>query len=249
MRRLMKSSLAVGVAVALVACLCVDGWAQGRGGRGGPGAGMGRMRLLGVSQVQKELGLNEQQIADVEKARDEMRDSRPGRGQSGERPNFQDMTQEERQKFREQRMKQMQERVEQETEKLNAILKPEQMTRLDEIFLQVRGAGALMDPAVSKKLGLDEQQVKDLRQTAMSSFAGMREAFQANDREKIQELRKEADAKMLDVLTDEQKTKFNEMKGKTFEMPEGAMRRGGRRGQGGPGGQGRRQNRPNRPTN
>ena len=45
------------------------------------------------------------------------------------------------------------------------------------------------------------------------------------------EMRKATDEKILAVLTADPKTKFEELKGKPFELPEGALR-----GPGGPGG-------------
>jgi hypothetical protein len=78
----------------------------------------------------------------------------------------------------------------------------------------------------------------------------VRELFQGGgDREKAREqfrkLREEAEAKVLAVLTSEQKEQFESLKGDSFEMPEGGVgfRRGGFRGRGGEGRPGGREGR------
>jgi len=59
-------------------------------------------------------------------------------------------------------------------------------------------------------------------------------------REKFDEARKKGDAKVLAVLTADQKKQFDEMKGKPFEVDRRALLSGGGRGgqQGGSRGQG-----------
>ena len=163
-----------------------------------------------------------------------------------DRPRRPMLTEEQREEFR----KQAEERAKQEKEKLAAILLPNQVKRLNEIYLQVAGVNALNDAEVAKELEITDEQkekmakVRDENRESMG--AQMRELFSSGDRDaamaKVNELRKAGDEKVLAVLNDTQKKKFEEMKGEKFEMPEGALRGGF----GGPGGRRPGGDRPNR---
>jgi hypothetical protein len=266
----MKSQI---VTVTLLVLLCGStvALAQGRGGRGGfGGRGMGRgiteMSLLEVEEVQKELDLVEDQIAKVDTLRESLRESaRDARG--GDRTNFQDLTEQERDQFIEQRRKEAAENAAKAKAELKNILLDDQIVRLQQIYIQVAGAQALTDADVAAKLGLSEDQLATIettrREAQQQMFAQMQELGQAGDREamrtKMNELRKAADEKVLVHLTAEQQTEFASMKGEAFDLPPGALFRGGRGGfgggergrfgaGGGPGGdRGERGNRPNRP--
>ncbi len=163
----------------------------------------------------------------------------------------------------EERRKQAEERTKIEKEKLNEILLPHQMKRLDEIYVQVLGVRALQDPEVSKKLGIttrQKEQIEKVQNESRESIRSQMESlFQSGDREQIREkmteFRKESDNKVLAILTASQKKTFEQMKGEPLELPEDALRGGGGRGGRG-GGQGGRdrgqgqggQGRPQRPA-
>jgi Spy/CpxP family protein refolding chaperone len=158
-----------------------------------------------------------------------------GRGGRGQPP-----SPEERARFEQQQL----ERSREEKARLAEILLPEQLKRLNEIYIQQVGVNALQDEDVAKEIGISEAQktkLAEIRQQNRDSFgAAMRELFQPGgdpeaNRAKMEELRKANDAKLLAVLSSDQQKKFEAMKGKPFQMPEGA----GRGGQGGPGGRGR----------
>jgi hypothetical protein len=122
------------------------------------------------------------------------------------------------------------------------------MARLTGISIQVQGAQALLQPAIAEQLGISDEQMGQIRQAnreAMQELMSqMRDLFQSGDREqataKMAELRKQADEKVMALLTGEQREKLDQIKGEPFEMPPGAMRGLGR-GRGGPG-RGQRQN-------
>ena len=270
----MRTILSKSLAVMLVLIFAVAAGAQeqerergergGRGGRGfgggfgGPGRGgfeVGRLDLVRVEPVQEELGLVEEQLTKVSDLRDELRGDRGGRSErGGERPNFRDMTDEEREEFMAQRQKEAAERSAQEKEKLGEILMPHQSQRLEEIFLQVRGPAALLDPTVAEAVGLTEDDQEELRETIQEAREGMqeemRELFEAGDREQIRakmtEMQKKVEEEALAVLSDEQKQKFTELKGEKFDLPPGALG-GGRGGEGRRGGREGRPERPQRP--
>jgi len=216
----------------LVLCLGAVAWAQpgpgrgpGFGGFGFGGGGGGLLMLASMEAVQKEIKATEDQVASLKKLGEELR--------GGERPNFRDMSQEEREKA----AAEMRTRLEKANAKLGEILKQDQLGRIEEISLQRRGTAALADPKVAKKLNLSDDQQKKLKEVSDANAAAMREAFQDGNREglreKMQELRKQAEEKVSAVLTSEQKAAFEKLKGAEFKMPEGRpFGPGGGRGRG-----------------
>lgn len=221
---------------------------QGRGGFGGGGFG-GRggggdmtMSLLRMEEVQTELEISPQQKEAIEKMAEQAR---------GERPDFgsiRDMDEDERQAFFEKMRKQGEERVAQMKEQLEEVLLPQQMARLEEIGLQVRGMQALEDKEVAAKLKITEAQkeeLADVREKLQEEMREkMREVFQGGGggdiRETFGKMREDMEKKVLAVLTSDQQKQFEEMKGEPFEMPERSTRGFGGRGPGGPGGFGGR---------
>jgi hypothetical protein len=232
----------------------------GRGRFGGPGGRGGfevsRLMLVRVEPVQEELGLVEEQLTKVNDLRDELRGGRGGRGDRGDRPNFREMSEEERQEFMAQRQKEAAERSAHEKEKLGEILMPHQSERLEEIFLQVRGASALVDPAVAEQVGLTDDDQEELREAIQTAREGMqdemRALFESGDREqigeKMREMQQKVDEQALATLSDEQKQKFTEMKGEKFDLPPDALRGAFGGGRGGRGGREGRPERPQRPS-
>lgn len=283
--------LTIGLVLVFAATASAQRQGGGQRGQGGPGGGFGggfgmmgggRMALLAIEEVQKELKLTPDQIAAIEKLREEMRPQRGGgpggaggapggRGRRGAAPGgnndaqlvtpgrfilTQDqppgqrrgggggqLTEEQRQQFREQ----AEARQKQEKEKLAAILKPEQMKRLEELVLQRQGSGVLGNAEVAAALGITDEQKERIAKTRQESMEAnreqMRELAQGGDREaaraKMTELRKAADDKVYAVLTDAQRKKLDGMLGTPFKFPENAQFGGfggGRGGAGGPGG-------------
>ncbi|MEM0924415.1 MAG: hypothetical protein AAGJ83_00120 [Planctomycetota bacterium] len=239
------------------------GGGPGGGGFGGPGGGggpggmmtMGRgggaslVGLLRVEKVQEELDLEPIQLEGIEKLTAE----RAPRMERPEGFDFRDRSEENRAKMTElfeKARKQREEFDAKQAERLDEVLFPEQMERLKQIHVQVLGVQALMNARVAKELNLSASQKEELTETARSIQEDvrekMREMFQGGGggdfREKAEEMRKEAEQKILGVLTSDQKTSFEKMKGEPFEMPTERGRFGGgqRGGAGGPGGRGGR---------
>ncbi|MCS7305133.1 MAG: Spy/CpxP family protein refolding chaperone [Thermoguttaceae bacterium] len=225
--------LAVGLSVCLLGGYL---WAQPPGAPGGPGPGRffgrmagpgGRLMLLMNPAVVKELELTEEQQAKLreigEQMRERMREQFAG---------MRDLPPEEREaRFREMREK-MEAQVKEIQEKVNQILLPHQVKRLDQIAFQTRarmgggGLGGLIDDQeIVKKLGLTEEQVQKLRQ--------IRDEVRERLRTLPQQIQKEAEEKAMQVLTEQQRQMLKELMGERFEMPFGF-------GPGGPGGPGAR---------
>lgn len=247
----------------------------GRGGFGGfgnrsPGGGgmafrVDRAMLLGIDQVRTELKVEESQAAVIDSALDAYREER----NSAPRPDrdaFANMSEEERTKMFEDMQKQREELSRKTDEVLNALLEPAQITRLDQIALQMRLSGgliaALKSDDLREKLKISAEQVTKLdaaetvaREEMQKMMEDMRASFQGGRgqgapggapgagfeamREKMEAARRKTSDSAMAVLTDAQKSQLEELKGAAFEVDMRAMM-GGRGGFGGPAGPGGR---------
>lgn len=253
MKRYLVAPLVAVVAVAMAA----DVWAQGRGfGRGAGfggfgGGGIGRGALLRLESVQEELGVEEVQLEDIRAMQAEMRRERPDRG---DRPNFRDMSEQEREEFMAQRREEAAERQKKELEMLADILDDQQYKRLNGIYVQVAGVAALQDPMVREEVNISDEQIEEIQQATRDAMADLRGQFQPGGdreamRERMAEVRSKIEEAAMGVLSDEQQSTLASIKGEPFELSEEDQqalrgRRGGRGGQGGPAGPGGRRGRP-----
>jgi hypothetical protein len=177
--------------------------AQGPFGGRGPSGAM----LLGQESVQKELKLTDEQNTKVREFGESMREKfQEAFGLEGE-----------------ERAKKFQELAKEGEKAVADILKPEQAKRLKEIVYQQQGARAFTDPAVAKAVGLSEEQQKKMKEINDETGRQMRELFQPGTppddetRKKMQDLRKDSTEKIVKLLSDEQKKKWQEMQGAPFK--------------------------------
>jgi Spy/CpxP family protein refolding chaperone len=252
---MMRSLRFVSVVVVSLAAIAATDSAWAQPGRGGGGRGFGRggftsslsmmyPMLLNSATVQKDLDLVADQKAKIKEISDKA-DAARRELFSGMR----DLTQEERQaKFAESRKK-MEEMGEKTNKEIEGVLLPDQLKRLKAIALQRMGVMALSDKTVQKDLKLTNDQTAKIKSIGEDSMKKMGELFSSGlerdeMREKAQELRKAGEKQVMDVLTADQKTALEKMKGKELKIPNSELRmqgfggRGGRRGGGGGGGGG-----------
>ena len=233
----------------------------GGGGFGGFGGG-GSLELLAREDVQKELELLDDQIAEIEEAREDQRDAvreafsgfgrggnrgggnrdRQGGGDRGQRQGGED---------RFARFREMREKMEKQVkESIDKILLPHQSKRLTQLALQrsLRGgaaqaAAALSSGDLAEDLKVSESQGEKLQEKARS--------IEEKLRKEIAKLRKKAQEELVGSLTPAQQREFKEMVGKPFTFAEPERGRGRGRGRGGDRGRGRggdRSERPRRPN-
>jgi hypothetical protein len=220
-------------------------------GPGGFGFGFGRggdLQILNMAEVQKELGVNDDQKAKITEALAGLREAGGGF-------NFQELqslSQEERQKKMEELRAKMEEATKKATDAVNSVLDEKQKERLAQLRLQRQGIAALATPAVAEKLGLTQEQkdkIAKLGEERRASFGAGGFNRDATDeerraaREKAQQATQKYEADVLGVLTGDQKATWEKMLGAKFEFPQqrgfGGGRPGaGRPGAGGPGGAG-----------
>jgi Spy/CpxP family protein refolding chaperone len=185
--------------------------------------------LLRLEQVQKEMKLNEEQTEKVarlvEKLGAEMREQygalREIEGRDQQRAKAAELSDQFDEKVR---------------EGLGDVVEREQMIRLYQIRLQVRAVvDSLANRYVAGRLKLTDEQKEKLAQIAKDTrakqselYGAMREASDDKRGEVFQKLRKlrsDASKQALDLLTAEQKTAFEEMKGEKVELDMGRRSR------------------------
>lgn len=214
--------------VALLTLVAGVSTAEAQGRRGG-GFGMDMMTLVSMDKVKDEIDLQDFQTDELTKLAEQMDKDFP-------RPNFQNFFQlspEEQTKARTEMQAQAEKKAVVVREKLGKLLLPPQMKRLSEIFVQAQGANALRDAVVAKELMLTEDQQKQIAAVLQKSQDDMMKLFREAGggggggggapspelMEKVGKMRADAEKESLAVLKDEQKKKFEELKGKPFELP------------------------------
>jgi len=227
----------------LGACSFVVGQELGKGSRrpggmlgaGGPVFSPSMLwgRLLPLEKVQKELELVPEQkeklkeIAD--KAAAKMRENRQAMMK------LRDASEEDRRAKFTEMGNAMRAQAEQAKKDIEEVLLPHQIERLKQIAVQVRGLAALDDKEVQDALGITEEQkgkMKPVRDEMMEKFRGSMgrggdESERKARRDKMEAARKEVEGKILEILTPEQKEKFEKMKGAKLDINfTDLMRRG-----------------------
>jgi hypothetical protein len=215
------NKVALIVAIAALACGALaqggGGGGRQRGGRGGPQ--YGPMSLVNREEVQKEIGITDDQkskLADLRTSTTakmgEVRTSANGDRQA---------MQEGMAKVNADALK-----------SLGDILKPEQMKRLRELEIQWTGKSIVVtDKQVQTDLGITDDQKTKLTELRAKEQAANQEAAQGGDRQAAMEARQK-NAKIMEdeidkVLTDAQKAKLADMGGKPMAKPAPPQRGGG----------------------
>jgi Spy/CpxP family protein refolding chaperone len=236
------AALAIVVALAQVAEAQREGGRRGGRGFGRMGFGVSPVQLAAESEeVQGALKLTDDQKTKIVEINDELTDARRDLFQGG------GGSREEREKLNADA-----------AAKLAEVLDEGQQKRLMGIQIQVNGANSLLDSAIAKVLNVTDDQQTQLSEVRDDNMEAMGEAMrdlrdQDLSREemtaKMQELRTESDKKLLAVLTSDQQTQYEELKGDPVEVDMSQFRFGGGRGFGGGGGRGRDRDRGDRNDN
>jgi Spy/CpxP family protein refolding chaperone len=235
----LRQVVGVGLIVGLVATSASA--QQGRRGFGFFGGGFGPggnlLTLATNEAVQKELGIGADLAAKLTSLRDDYRAAIQKEYQTAgiDFQNFQNLSADERQKVMA-KMTEINTKLHEEfTPQLAKLLSADQMVRLKQIQIQAQGATALTaNPEVAKELNLSEEQQRKLSDLQAEYARRQRDLFASGDPQerlaKMRELSSERDAKMLAVLTDEQKQKFTALKGEPFDVSQLGFGGRGRRG-------------------
>jgi len=204
----------------------------GTGGIGGPrvrmssGAGVGAgtsVRLASIKEVQKALKLTAKQKKEVKQIDDDLRNGFRNLLQTG-------MAREGMQRVNEDA-----------AAKLKEVLDDEQEKRLLGITIQMVGANAVnVDAKLAKELKITDDQKRKLEEVQQGNMREMSEVFSSGNpneerRGTFDEMRKNGEKKLLDVLTSEQQAQLNTLKGEELKIDmmnlpgggSGDRRRGG----------------------
>lgn len=200
---------------AALAILAVPALAQPP--RGGGFGQMGIGQLLMNKSVQEELKLDKEAVekitAAITKVREDMKDDLA-------KLREQDTPREERQAINKKL-------TEATTKAVTDLVKPEQMTRVKQIQLQVQGTNVFNNADVQKAINLTDDQKEDIKKVNDGAGQKMREMFQdaQGDQDKIRELqtkvaamRKENMEKVTKSLKPEQQKALKELLGAPFEL-------------------------------
>ena len=172
--------------------------------------------LLGREEVQKELKLNEEQLAKINELSE------------GAREEFNALRDIEDRQERTAKMVELTEKLDQKArEQLRDVLEREQMRRLSQIRMQVSSAvDNLSNAWIARRLELTDEQKeklatisKEMQAKSSELRAAMRDEAQRSDAfQKFRELREDADKQAMGILTAEQKESYEERKGEKFEL-------------------------------
>lgn len=198
-------------ACAAVLAMSVAVFGQPPGGQRGPGRGMGgpmwSLGMLAQSEpVQKELGVTEEQKSKLAEA------AQAARGQRGGQRDFQNLSDEERAKLREEMV---QRRAEQD-KKITAILDDKQVARLKQIQIQAAGARIVMNEEVAAELRITDAQ----REKVNEELRKLRAPGQEGGPGELAEMRARGRAVLMDALTADQKDAYEKLAGKPFDLSQ-----------------------------
>jgi hypothetical protein len=198
----------------------------GMGGRGfgGPGMPVTLVSLVGMPEVQQELGLSDQQKKDVGELVSETQNQLRAAMSGVNFQELQDMSDEERGQVLDGIRKKTEEANKQADEKLAKLLEEEQRDRLNQLRLQREGIAALGRAEIAKELGLSEDQtakIRDIQEKGRPQFGGPGGPDQdpGEAMARIEKQREKVQADVLAALSDQQRAKWAEMKGKEFKFP------------------------------
>jgi Spy/CpxP family protein refolding chaperone len=199
------------VGLALVTVMAQVASAQ-PGGRRGGGFGMLSMRLATFDQVQSDLKMTDDQKAKVAEIDDQLRSSRDELFQ--QRPEDFNAAMEKMDKLNRGA-----------ADKLSDVLDKGQLKRLAGIDVQVSGPQALNDPIVVDQLSLSDEQKTKLAQARAESRQAMHDSMgqwqdlsREERHEKFSEVMDQQGKKLMAVLTPEQQTEFEQLKGEPIDI-------------------------------
>jgi len=237
---MLRCSFLISLVLALAATVA---YAQPPGGGFGRFGGMGGMRassamLLGIPEVQKEIGVTEDQKSKVEDLVGELREDGRSAMSGIDFQGLRDMSEEDRAKAMAEIRTKTEELSKKSDVKIAKVLDEKQVGRLKQLVLQRDGANAFTRADVVAKLGLNDDQkakIKKIQDDARANrptidFQNATPEERTEFRTKMQEAQTKTLKDTLGVLNSDQAKTWSEMTGKEFKFPAfGGRGRGGNR--------------------
>jgi Spy/CpxP family protein refolding chaperone len=184
------------------------------------------LELLENSQIKKELNITDEQSAEIKKLDEEFR-AKLKEKVAGVKI--------EELKGDDAKIKAKYTEIDKESqsfrEKIGKVLKPEQITRMKQIYLQIYGFGPLTSSDYSAELKLTDEQNSKIKTIQEDLFTNMKASWTtptgsddeknqtiANNRKQMEQILKQSNDDTLAVLTDEQKKTLETLKGTEFKL-------------------------------
>lgn len=217
--------LGIGLAALFVAAVALaqppGGRGPGRGGFGPPGFGppmfggpfgmpASAAALLRMPEVRKELGTTDAQNKQIDALLAEQQEQMRAAFGAVNFQELQDLSEEERAKRFDEARKKSEQAARQIDDKLDKLLDAKQRGRLAQLRLQREGVAAFQRGDVAKQLGLTKDQQEKIRKLQPEGPPFFRGPGQDE----------KALADAVAALTDVQKAKWAELKGKEFKFPQ-----------------------------
>ncbi len=165
-------------------------------------------RLLTLPKVQEELKLSDKQKTQAAEINNALTEER--------HKLFAEVAKESHE-----RGKKMAELEERTSAKVKKLLDEPQQKRLREILLQVNGASELMKKEIQEEIRVSAEQRQKLVDVSKANAKTRREAlgkYEGDTNAKMVELQREADKKLLAVLTATQREQFEKLQGKKISI-------------------------------
>lgn len=211
-----------------LSALALGAFAQ-RGGGGMRGGFMNKYMLLNMKDVQTDMKLSDDQVAKLKTLSDQQREDMRSAMENARASGDMSSMGEARKKINDEYKP-----------KYDAVLNAEQMTRLDQLFLQFRKGQALSDADLQQKLGMTEDQKGQVETLFKQQQDANRALFEkVRNQEMTQDdafaaFRKNNDIlsdQLMKILTPDQQAKLTAMEGAPFQgkfdTPQFGRRRGG----------------------
>ena len=209
MRFLSASSLAVGLIVAVGSFEV-----QAQEGLRGPGGAIGGFHLIAMPAIQKELQLDDSQVAKAKAVADRMnarfqQDMSKLKGLNGEEKAKRAITLAG--PHYDEGMKQ-----------LRSILKPAQIDRFDQILFQQRGPMAMLEPKIAQLLQINNEQAQKVAELVAQAQNEQKSAMQSagkgskDARVKVESIAADANEQAAALLSPEQKRTWARLVGPPF---------------------------------
>jgi hypothetical protein len=186
------------------------------------------LQLIQSDQLKKELNITAEQSAQLKTVENDLRTKVSAKNASVT-PQLKGLDA----KGKEEKLKAVAKEIETETkssrESISKILKPDQVKRLKEIFLQIYGFGTLTRADFQQDLKLTDAQNKQFDTLSDQMAQDMRTSWEipsddptkaaatlTSNRKRMEGIMKNSNAKSLEVLTADQKKTLEALKGKPF---------------------------------
>ncbi|OKH51297.1 hypothetical protein NIES2101_18930 [Calothrix sp. HK-06] len=189
------------------------------------------LTLLTSEQVRQELNLTDDQVSKLKQVNTDLRASMDKLTSGVDPAKLSDADKKQKQ----QEVDLVNQNVRQQ---LTSILKPEQITRSKQIFLQLYGYGVLTQQDFKSDLKLTSEQDSKMQQLGKELFAKVQQNWDipkgsqeeqnkilANNTEKVEQLVEDSNKQAVQLLTPEQQTSLDKLKGKEFKLDTSKLKR------------------------